>query len=549
MNRKWIAAAAGVCLSVCMMTGCGSKKEEAAISREIRVETQTAQAGTLELTSDYIGTVSPHDRVNVTPMVSGLIKSVHVKEGDKVKAGDVLCRFDDTAADLSVESAENAVDSAKAGKKAAKGQQKAASAQSNASIESMEQSIKTLKSQLKEAEKQKKKLAEAKKKSADGLSAAQKAYNSTKKMYKSAEALYIQYQAFLKANPDCQTTAGLIAAANMPDASTAVPVLPDPSSGTSATEGSTDVLPAADEADAEKKETASRLLEALTEEGLTVEYLTDAGLNSLKENMTEAETANKAAQSAGSEIDTGIATLDSTIKQLKAQIETTESSLKAAKKAAGAAGGGDDVYNAQIKSAETGVDAAEYQKSLYTVTAPIDGVVTSVNVKKDEMASQAMPAFVISGQNSILVTFYVTEEVKNRLQIGQQVTFKDDDPDNKTIGQISSIGTAVDDMKGLFKVEAECVVYSDRFSSGTSVPLQIVSDRVEGKILIPYDSVYYEDNQAYVFVVEDGTAVRKDITTGLFNDDTIAVESGLNAGDEVITTWASGLKEGAKIAK
>ena len=46
-----------------------------------------------------------------------------------------------------------------------------------------------------------------------------------------------------------------------------------------------------------------------------------------------------------------------------------------------------------------------------------------------------------------------------------------------------------------------------------------------------------------------GKAVRKDITTGLFNDDTIAVESGLNAGDEVITTWASGLKEGAKIAK
>ena len=40
-----------------------------------------------------------------------------------------------------------------------------------------------------------------------------------------------------------------------------------------------------------------------------------------------------------------------------------------------------------------------------------------------------------------------------------------------------------------------------------------------------------------------------DVTTGLYNEDTIAIESGLQEGDEVITSWASGLKNGAEIAQ
>lgn len=41
--------------------------------------------------------------------------------------------------------------------------------------------------------------------------------------------------------------------------------------------------------------------------------------------------------------------------------------------------------------------------------------------------------------------------------------------------------------------------------------------------------------------------VRTEVTVGLYTADTIAVTAGLTAGDEVITTWSAGLKDGAPI--
>ncbi|HAL58174.1 MAG TPA: hypothetical protein DCP64_01520, partial [Sarcina sp.] len=47
------------------------------------------------------------------------------------------------------------------------------------------------------------------------------------------------------------------------------------------------------------------------------------------------------------------------------------------------------------------------------------------------------------------------------------------------------------------------------------------------------------------FVVENDRAVRRDVTAGPYNNDTIAILDGLIEGDEVIITWGAGLKDGA----
>jgi hypothetical protein len=68
---------------------------------------------------------------------------------------------------------------------------------------------------------------------------------------------------------------------------------------------------------------------------------------------------------------------------------------------------------------------------------------------------------------------------------------------------------------------------------------------------IPFDAVYYDDDQAYVFVAEKGDgsdkAVRKNVTAGAYNNEMIVILEGLSEGDQVITTWGAGLKDGAAI--
>ena len=120
-SRRMTAAMMTLLVAAASFAGCSRQTQESGLQLT-RVETQAAARGTLQITGTYIGTVAPHNSVDVTPLVSGTVLKVNVQVGDKVKAGDVLCQFDDKAASLQLQSAQDAVNSAQAGKDAAEDQ-------------------------------------------------------------------------------------------------------------------------------------------------------------------------------------------------------------------------------------------------------------------------------------------------------------------------------------------------------------------------------------------------------------------------------------------
>ena len=568
MIRKCSAALLSLGLTFVLTTGCGSiassPDSDTTISKKVTVEAQEAGVGNMEIASTYIAVLDPINSVAVTPLVSGVVKSVKVEVGDTVKKGQVLCKFDDEGAALSVKSAEDAVSSARAGKNAAQTQQDAAQAQSDATISTMKQTLKEYKSSLKKAKKQLKEAKIAKRKLLEGAEQARKAYETTNTQYKKAEVLYLNYKAFLEANPDCRTTAGLTAAATQSGTLPGTPAqTPDSGSAADGTGQGTDSSqsaadgtsqdpapekPADDVSAGAKQQMAAQLLNALNEAGLTVEYLSRSGLKILQENVEETKALYTNASAGKGQMDASIGTLESTVEQLRSQVELTQANIKASRKAADAALAGTGVYDAQIRAAETGVESARYQQSLYTITSPISGIIESVNVTRDEMAPMGVPAFTISQKKTMEASFYVTEEVKNYLKIGDAVRTEADENGLFSKGRIIGIDTAVDPQKGLFRIKAE-IRPADRsaYSSGTSINLIVISNSARNQILIPYDAVYYENGQAYVFVIQNGVAVRTNVTTGLYDSEKIVITAGLNPGDQIVTSWASGLKDGAEV--
>lgn len=564
ISRRATAAMMALLVTAAAFTGCGSSAEKKQQNNVqlTRVETQTASRGNLEITGTYIGTIGSRNSVDVTPLVSGTVKSVSVKVGDHVEAGDVLCRFDDKAADLQLQSAQDAVNTARAGKKAAKDQINSAKKQANVSVTSMEGQLKTLKSQKESSEQQLEQLQASLPDLEEGMTAASQAYTYANQAYQSANALYIQFQAFLAANPDCATTAGLTAVAMTPppypeagelpgEGSTSSPETADPAEAAAeaARQAAEQAAAAANQVPAEKQQIAALLLQSLNDIPLTVEYLSEAGLNTLKEQAGQAQTASTSAASAYQTAASSAGQLESAIEQLSTQIEALEDNIDATKDAANS-GGGTDLYDAQIQAAETGVESAMYQKDLYTVTSPISGVVEAVNVTENQLSAQGYPAFTISDKEAMEVSFYVPEDVRNYLQIGDEIRIED--ASQKIRGIVSSIGTAVDPQKGLFKIEAQITTVTDRsLLSNTSVSLTLVTNSVKNEIMIPFDAVYYDNDQAYVFVAEKGDgsdkAVRRNVTAGAYNNEMIVILEGLSEGDRVITTWGAGLKDGAAI--
>jgi RND family efflux transporter MFP subunit len=199
-----------------------------------------------------------------------------------------------------------------------------------------------------------------------------------------------------------------------------------------------------------------------------------------------------------------------------------------------------------ISAAELSIEQAQESLDAYTITATISGVVETVNISEHDFATSSSPAFVISNKDAMVATYYVSEDVRNTFSTGQKITLEKDD--KVYDGEIVEIGSAVDQTTGLFKIKATVTGDTSSLLSGTKATVTTDTYHEDNAVIIPYDAVYYDGSQAYVYTVEDGKAKRTDITTGLYDIDNIVVTEGLDSDDLVITTWSAQLRDGVDVS-
>jgi hypothetical protein len=77
---------------------------------------------------------------------------------------------------------------------------------------------------------------------------------------------------------------------------------------------------------------------------------------------------------------------------------------------------------------------------------------------------------------------------------------------------------------------------------------RIVYEIHEDTLLVPAVAILAEDEEASVFVVEDGIAKRRTITTGLESGARIEVTSGLEGSEQVIVVGQSALRDGTPVS-
>lgn len=486
--------------SVGVSGGC-AKREEPLLDSRIVVEVQEAKAGSLSLEGKYIGTVSAAETVEVVPVVSGVVKSVDVEVGQVVEAGQKLCQLDDSSARISLESAQAGYQSAVNSASSSTGSSwNLSSEQENNQIESMESSLADISDQIDDYEDQKGDLRDEKDKAYDNM-------NQLKKEYEDAAAAYEKAVQEAASETEEESVEG------------------------EASEISADQ---AEEAPAEPSDQNARLEQLKAR---------------MEDKKTEYEKAAASFESINASYQSSKATMNSTIDSLESQKKSLEEDVAHAKEIR-------DINNSQvyqdkvaaannsIESARINVESAEYQVGLYEIQSPIAGVVDLVNVSENNFASASSVAFSIAADNEKVVTWYVTEDVRDELAIGQDITVEYNGENFS--GNISEIGTAVDLEKGLFKVKA--VLYGmENLSNGIRVEVSFAAHTVSDRIVVPFDAVYYENGEPYVYVMEEGLAVRCNVTQGISDENFSVIEEGLTEGQSVITSWSANLADGAEV--
>ena len=520
MNSKK-ATALGLVLALGMSVSACAGKEEAVQETEesVAVEVQTPKIGSLTLDTAYIGTVMPQEQVYVIPKTSGTVTETFFEVGDQVQAGDVLFKIDDEAAQLQMANARAAYESAQAGVTAQNGGARdLQNYQTEEQIRQLRESLYDTDDQIAELEDNLGDLRDAGGKLSSAKEQAQAGVDQLN------EALVAQNAALQNMQKELESlTAGS-------DSKNPGEVVPDTENG----EGSG----TADNKEIEELKSA-------------IENQKNA-IDATKLKITEAQSGIDQIQAQLDSIDASKTQIKSGIDQSENGQDTIRDNLSMAEQAYAITQNeiypqSDAVSAAQLQQASVGIDSAQMQLDFCTVTSPISGIVESVSVEKNGMASAGNPAYIISNRESMTVTFFVAEKAKNVLNIGDPITIER----NEHIydGAITEIGTMANAQTKLFQVKASIAgagVGENALPNGVSVKVYATTEKEDSKLMIPYDSIYFSAGDAYVYCVENGQIVRKEVTVGLMSDEEAVIEEGLTEDSQVVSNWSSKLRNGVE---
>jgi membrane fusion protein (multidrug efflux system) len=79
------------------------------------------------------------------------------------------------------------------------------------------------------------------------------------------------------------------------------------------------------------------------------------------------------------------------------------------------------------------------------------------------------------------------------------------------------------------------------------VNVTLTLEKRDGSVVIPEEALVGSRKGYHVFVVQDGKAVRKDVTVGLRKPGRVEIREGLSPGDRVVTHGHMQLEGGRRV--
>ncbi len=237
------------------------------------------------------------------------------------------------------------------------------------------------------------------------------------------------------------------------------------------------------------------------------------------------------------------------VNDLKIKLDGSESQLNAAKETLTQLQNGTREEDKQAALAQVNAAKANYDSKVNLVqdaslVADEDGYVVDVLCKEGEMQQAGYPVILVRSDDQVVTAGLSDDDVK-KIQVGTKAEVKIDD--TNTDGEIMNIVQAPDKQSGTYSAEIKILnpIDNNKYYIGQSVKVYIDNGEKSG-IWIPITSIL-NDGQDYVFAVEDGRAVRKNVTLGDTNENEVCVE-GLEVGENLITEGMKNIKAGYQVS-
>jgi len=200
-----------------------------------------------------------------------------------------------------------------------------------------------------------------------------------------------------------------------------------------------------------------------------------------------------------------------------------------------------------LRSAQAEQDLAQLTLSRTRVRAPFTGTVVQRLSEVGQSVDDSTPVFELADLDPLLARVHVPSKEFKRIARDQPVRLTLDSSGTELSGRIKLVSPVIDPDTGTIKVMVEISEYPPNTRPGDFAQVRIVTERRQDRLLVPRVAVMQDRGAQVAFVVKDGSAHRKTITTGFEQDKLTEVLTGLELGASVVIKGQHSLKDGQPV--
>ena len=204
----------------------------------------------------------------------------------------------------------------------------------------------------------------------------------------------------------------------------------------------------------------------------------------------------------------------------------------------------------QTKLAEAEAAERIARKTLQNceLRAPFDGFISQRMVDTGNNVAPGFGCFKLVKLDRVEMKIAVPENEISGISKGQTVPFTVSALGGKTfVGKVTEKGIQANLLSHTYDVIVSLPNAGHQLLPGMVCSAQLASTGGAQGIVVPQEAVLIDGAKPYVWVVEDGTARRRDISQGGVCQSGVVVSGGLSQGDKVIVNGQDKVSEGVKV--
>lgn len=188
------------------------------------------------------------------------------------------------------------------------------------------------------------------------------------------------------------------------------------------------------------------------------------------------------------------------------------------------------------------------QFEMSPVAAPLSGYVTAVHLDRGNSVTTGTEIATVATLDDLEVVVEVPERYATAVRPGMTAGFTSFALGAETYqARVVEVEPVLDPQTRSKEVRLEVVGDSSELQPGMFIRISLPVRNSGRVVTVPFSALVQEAGKAYVYVVVDGNAERREVQVGLIAEEYAELSGGLEAGAEVVITGVQSVRENGAV--